>query len=77
MSYSLAEIAKYIDAELVIHVDNVNLEPCPIQSIATLANAKAGQVAFLANKKYISQLTATQASAVIVQDSQTDSGIDL
>lgn len=66
MSYSLAEIAQHIEAELVIHVDNANSKACSINSIATLANAKLGQVAFLANKKYISQLSHTKASAVII-----------
>ncbi|MCJ8320548.1 MAG: UDP-3-O-(3-hydroxymyristoyl)glucosamine N-acyltransferase, partial [Colwellia sp.] len=44
-----------------------------INSVATLANAKSGQIAFLANSKYRQQLTATQASAVIISpDCVTD-----
>jgi len=34
--------------------------------VAALASAKAGQISFLTNPKYRTQLTATQASAVIV-----------
>jgi len=63
MSYSLAEIAKHIDAKLnLVSVD----ENLIIDSLATLANAKSGQVAFLSNAKYASQLEFTKASAVIV-----------
>lgn len=36
-----------------------------IQGVATLASAKPGQIAFLANEKYRSQLESTHASAVI------------
>ena len=66
MSYSLAEIANHINAKLVITDSENYSEHSVINSLATLANAQSGQVAFLANKKYISQLSATQASAVIV-----------
>lgn len=66
MTYSLAEIAKHIDAKLVIVDTPKCSEHDVIKSLATLANAQQGQVAFLANKKYISQLEFTQASAVIV-----------
>lgn len=37
-----------------------------VSQVATLASAKTGQVAFLANPKYRQQLQATNASAVIV-----------
>ncbi len=66
MTYTLAEIAKHIDAKLVIVDAGKFSENSAISSLATLANAQLGQVAFLANKKYISQLSTTQASAVIV-----------
>ena len=66
MTYTLTEIAKHIDAKLVIVDVEGFSENSAINSLATLANAQLGQVAFLANKKYISQLGATQASAVIV-----------
>ena len=38
----------------------------PIQRVATLASAGAGDIAFLANRKYKSQLQTTQAAAVIL-----------
>lgn len=67
MSYTLAEIAKHLNAELVISakLDSFNADS-KITSLATLANAKSGQVAFLANSKYVSQLGSTNASAVII-----------
>ena len=66
MAYTLAEIAKQIQAELVSSEEKPCSENVAINGLATLANAKSGQVAFLANKKYISQLSTTQASAVII-----------
>lgn len=71
MTYTLSDIATHINAELVINDRQVSdgqmsVENCAINSLATLANAKQGNVAFLANKKYISKLSNTQASAVII-----------
>lgn len=66
MTFTLAEIAKHINAKLVIVDALVSTENNTIKSLATLANAQRGQIAFLANKKYVSQLEATQASAVII-----------
>lgn len=67
MSYTLAEIAKHIDAELIIaQSSECSADNTAINSLATLVNAKSGQVAFLANSKYVSQLCDTKASAVIV-----------
>ena len=37
-----------------------------VSQVATLASAKTGQIAFLANPKYRQQLQSTNASAVIV-----------
>lgn len=50
-----------------------------INSVATLENAKAGQISFLANSKYRSQLEATQASAVLLsaKDAQDYQGTAL
>ncbi|WP_175623849.1 UDP-3-O-(3-hydroxymyristoyl)glucosamine N-acyltransferase [Pseudocolwellia agarivorans] len=59
-NFTLAEIAKEIGA--TVNGD----ENCQVNSLATLANAKTGQIAFLANKKYRQQLNHTQASAVII-----------
>jgi len=66
MTYTLTEIAEHIQAELVIKDRSIDTEHCSINKLATLANAKSGNIAFLANKKYISQLADTQASAVII-----------
>ncbi|WP_371189021.1 UDP-3-O-(3-hydroxymyristoyl)glucosamine N-acyltransferase [Thalassotalea maritima] len=43
-------------------------ESCQIHSLATLTEAKSGQIAFLANAKYRQYLEQTQASAVIVSE---------
>jgi len=66
MTYTLSDIAKHIDAKLIVVDTERFSENSVINSLATLAHAKSGQVAFLANKKYISHLGATQASAVII-----------
>lgn len=67
MSYTLAEIAKHIDAELIIaQSSECSAANTAINSLATLANAESGQIAFLANRKYVSQLCDTKASAVII-----------
>ncbi|MCW8864092.1 MAG: UDP-3-O-(3-hydroxymyristoyl)glucosamine N-acyltransferase [Colwellia sp.] len=63
--YTLADIAKHIGAELVVK-NQASTADCEISGLATLATAKSGQVAFLANSKYVTQLTSTQASAVIL-----------
>jgi UDP-3-O-[3-hydroxymyristoyl] glucosamine N-acyltransferase len=68
MTYTLADIAKHIDAKLVIVDEKQFSQNSVVNSLATLANAKLGQVAFLANKKYISQLGSTQASVVIINE---------
>lgn len=56
----LAKLAEHIGARLVGDPDT------SITGIATLQDAKAGQLAFLANPKYQKYLTATRASAVIL-----------
>lgn len=43
-----------------------------VHGIGTLANANAGQLAFLANPKYTAQLAATQASIVVLHAKQAD-----
>ena len=59
-NYTLSQIAELLSAELQ---GDGALE---IKKIATLANAHSGHIAFLANKKYRSQLETTKASAVIL-----------
>ncbi|SEK82494.1 UDP-3-O-[3-hydroxymyristoyl] glucosamine N-acyltransferase [Colwellia chukchiensis] len=60
MSYTLADIAKKIGAQVQGDAN------CEITAIATLTDAKNGDIAFLANSKYSAQLATTKASAVIV-----------
>lgn len=43
-----------------------------ITGIGTLANAQAGQLAFLANSKYASQLKQTNASVVVVSEADAE-----
>lgn len=57
---TLQQLASVIDAEVVGDGEQT------ITGVATLASAKSGQIAFLANEKYRAQLDTTQASAVIV-----------
>ncbi|MFY8326309.1 UDP-3-O-(3-hydroxymyristoyl)glucosamine N-acyltransferase [Pseudoalteromonas sp. ZZD1] len=59
-NYTLSQIAELLGAELD---GDGALE---ISKIATLANARSGHIAFLANKKYRSQLDETNATAVIL-----------
>lgn len=58
--YSLAELAEHVGATLV------GDPQIRIHGIATLNNAASGQISFLSNSKYRSQLATTKASAVIV-----------
>ncbi|CAB0149822.1 UDP-3-O-(3-hydroxymyristoyl)glucosamine N-acyltransferase [Pseudidiomarina piscicola] len=57
---TLQQLASVIDADIV--GDEQQL----ITGVATLASAQSGQIAFLANEKYRSQLDTTKASAIIV-----------
>ena len=66
MSYSLTDIAKHIGAT-VKGDGNIT-----VSSLATLATAKNGQIAFLANSKYQHQLAQTNASAVIVSEAMAE-----
>jgi UDP-3-O-[3-hydroxymyristoyl] glucosamine N-acyltransferase len=68
MIYTLADIAKELDAKLVVPpgLNTSEVSQRQINSLATLANAQSGQVAFLANSKYQNQLSTTKACAVIV-----------
>ena len=59
--YSLIELARHLDAELVGDGD------CQVESIATLMSAQPGQISFLANPKYRTQLEESGASAVIMR----------
>ena len=58
--YSLAELADRFGLKFTGEAGTV------LTGIATLAEAGAGDIAFLANKKYLPQLAATRAGAVIL-----------
>lgn len=60
MQLTLGELARHLGATLQ------GDEHIPIHAVQTLENAQAGQVSFLANPSYRSQLASTNASAVIV-----------
>jgi UDP-3-O-[3-hydroxymyristoyl] glucosamine N-acyltransferase len=66
ISLSLAEIAAQLGG-VVLGDDQVF-----IHQVATLASAGEGEIAFLANMKYKSQLLTTSASAVIVPPAFSD-----
>ncbi|MDN4500940.1 UDP-3-O-(3-hydroxymyristoyl)glucosamine N-acyltransferase [Alteromonadaceae bacterium BrNp21-10] len=66
MAISLAELAQYIGAR--VQGDGALM----ISSIATLQNAADGQISFLSNSKYRSQLADSSASAVILHADNLD-----
>ncbi len=59
-TFSLQQLAQQIGAEVV------GDGSLTITTVATLASAKPGQIAFLANEKYRSQVERSNASAIIV-----------
>ncbi|GAB5382064.1 MAG: UDP-3-O-(3-hydroxymyristoyl)glucosamine N-acyltransferase [Aliiglaciecola sp.] len=63
-SISLKELAEKIGATLHLSADDT--EQTQIDSLSTLANAGIGQISFLSNSKYRSQLADTTAQAVIL-----------
>lgn len=65
-SYTLAELAELIDAELV------GEGQCEIYGLATLSNAVPGQLSFLSNPAYIEQLQKSKASAIIIEEKFAD-----
>lgn len=72
-SVTLKELSLLLDG--VIQGDDTLV----INSVATLEHAKVGQISFLANSKYRTQLEATQASAVLLsaKDAQDYQGTAL
>lgn len=71
MSWTLAQLAKLVNAELKGNGES------EIDSVATLLNAGPGQISFLTNRKYKGQLQETRASAVILQaDFASDCPVD-
>ncbi|MCF7981992.1 MAG: UDP-3-O-(3-hydroxymyristoyl)glucosamine N-acyltransferase [Pseudomonadales bacterium] len=64
--YSLGDLATYLEAEL-------KGDPqCEIIGMAGLPEAQKGQISFLSDSAYESQLEATQASAVILEPQYAD-----
>jgi UDP-3-O-[3-hydroxymyristoyl] glucosamine N-acyltransferase len=64
-SISLQELATHIGAEL--NLKGTDTPETLINSLASLAGAGNGQISFLSNSKYRSQLADTAAQAVILQ----------
>ncbi len=52
------------DAGLAATLDGAD---CPVHGVNTIADAQSGEITFVSNPKYLSALTTTKASAVIVQ----------
>jgi UDP-3-O-[3-hydroxymyristoyl] glucosamine N-acyltransferase len=65
-TYSIAEIAKLLDAEFV--GDGSHL----ISGVASLDNAQVTDISFLNNSKFKSQLNTTQAGCVLVSASEKE-----
>ena len=59
VQFTLSEIAARLGGDVLGNGQT------PIRCVATLASAAAGDIAFLANRKYKSQLQSTRAAAVI------------
>jgi len=64
--YSLGEIVSELGGELVGNGD------IKVYRLASLAHAEPGQITFVSNPKYLSQLSCTKASAVIVNPACRD-----
>jgi len=66
VSISCADIAKAIGAQ--VHGDGSQL----ITSIASISNATAGSVTFITGKKFVEELRASKASAIIMSQAFVD-----
>ncbi|MCW5589865.1 MAG: UDP-3-O-(3-hydroxymyristoyl)glucosamine N-acyltransferase [Legionellales bacterium] len=64
--YTLAQLAHHLEAELKGDGD------CVITGLATIQNAKPGEICFLSNSKYRKYLAQTQAAAVILDASEAE-----
>ncbi len=65
-SYSLREISERLGGEIIGDPDTL------VYQVATLENACAGTIAFLANERYRRQLDGTRAAAVILGEAMRD-----
>lgn len=61
MAWTLQQLANHVGAQLAGDGDIL------IESVATLESATAGQISFLTNPAYVSQLASTRAAAVILR----------
>jgi len=59
---TLGQLAEYVDGDVRGDVS------CVITGVATLQNARAGDISFLSNPRYTRHLSTTAASAVILSD---------
>jgi UDP-3-O-[3-hydroxymyristoyl] glucosamine N-acyltransferase len=65
--YTLAQLAELLDAKLI------GDGQCEITGLATLQNAEPGQLSFLSNPSYVSQLKNSKASAILIDEKYLDS----
>ncbi len=66
MAITLKQLSEYLAAELRGEGDAI------ITSVATLSKAGAGQLSFLSNPKYKSQLVDTKAGVVLISESEAE-----
>ena len=62
MSFTLDELARLCDASIK------GERSCEIRALNTLKSARAGEIAFLSNRRYAADLPGTRASAVILSE---------
>lgn len=72
MSQTLAQLASIIAEQSGEEVEVIGNKDTLVTRIATLENAKSGDITFLANPKYKKHLEQSQASAVIVNHDALD-----
>ena len=65
--YTLAQLAELLDAKLI------GDDQCEITGLAALQNAESGQLSFLSNPSYVSQLKNSKASAILIDEKYLDS----
>lgn len=66
MGYTLQELAESIGGRVV------GQEDYQIENVATIQNASAGSITFLANRRYVKYLKDTNAGAVILDENDLD-----
>ncbi|MEW6683073.1 MAG: UDP-3-O-(3-hydroxymyristoyl)glucosamine N-acyltransferase [Nitrospirota bacterium] len=63
-------------SELAAHVGGaLKGDDCPITGVAGIREAAAGQVTFLANPRYVHELSRTRASAVVIAPEHPSTGL--